>query len=204
MYDNNLISSWKTWSDLTKKDPSYEYYDGWESDFPEWGRLIEYMCKQMLDRHVTQQSLKDIEFTWGISEETEDMLEFSKENLEFVYHTIFFLSGSNDPRVRWQIYTLAGLYNTIEVRLLLRRAICDEDNYCRRIALLSISKIKLPDTENIVLELIKDADPYIKMISIEFFKNIDNEKLINELCAILAVDESEFVRNRVKKYIESL
>jgi hypothetical protein len=74
---NSLVKRWKKWADSANKSE-----DGWQSLFPEWRNLILKASGLMARTELTDQDLQDLEFSWFISEEDEDMADHVKKEVD--------------------------------------------------------------------------------------------------------------------------
>ena len=130
-----LCEQWQEWASAADQSE-----DGWQSDFPRWSALISAACSEMTDPQDQQTFLPQIELCWRISEETEDMADFAKEQIEDCWPVLVLLAQSEFAEVRWQVYSVLPLFGS-NVEPLLRVALNDPDAYCKRRALMSLASL---------------------------------------------------------------
>jgi hypothetical protein len=140
-----IIKRWKQWSSTPQaKEFKEDLGDGWEGIFPDWGDLINIACQSMLNKNFTIDNYEDIEFCWLISEETEDLQDFAKENIEACQNVLIKLYNSNFNDVRWQVYDVFGFNytNKSQAMILLEKAVQnDQDEYCVKRARLALERL---------------------------------------------------------------
>jgi len=162
---HTLVDGWRAWA---KDAPKQE--DGWESYYPSWSALMRAAQESMVRFDGTSAQLADLDRAWSISEETEDLLDFTMDHLEECWRALVELSKSKDPRVRWQIYTAAG--NAGERgHDLLWLGLSDADAYCRRRALMAFGLPDLDTCSRIRQELSAETDPIILKLCAEICKD---------------------------------
>lgn len=157
---NSLIDQWKDWSGGADKSES-----GWQACFPRWEELVGEASRLMESVDLDEESIKLIEFSWQISEEDEDLLDFAKENINSCWTTLVRLCASNLPAVRWQVYEALG-FSGLRGTAYLRTALEDKDPYCRRRAILALAHIGPSDSDLISERFLKDPDPYIRKAAV--------------------------------------
>lgn len=189
----DIIKEWNNWAaDAEKSEES------WQSDYPSWDKLIQVAILSMLNFTGNTDDLKSIEFCWKISEETEDMADFAKHHITECWMVLESLAVSPYSEVRWQVYDVLG-FNGDEAQNLLRVGLTDEDSYCRRRAVLSLSRFHLDDAQDIAEKLIQDKDPYIRQSAVEVVRNSKDKELIHKVKTKLQNDSDNHVREAAQK-----
>ena len=111
---------WQEWA--RNADNSFA---GWESVYPKWDLLMELAISSMTNPHITDEELKLLEFCWSISEETEDLSDYAKDNIEKCWVILSKLVLSEDRDVRWQVYSTLGDAGQ-KAEILLRKGLDDK------------------------------------------------------------------------------
>ncbi len=163
MADNlhSLLLRWQEWAAGASRSD-----DGWETFFPHWQHLIKAAQICMVSFDGTEDRMSDLELAWSISEESEELVDFAKENLSSVWPVISGLVKSKYPRVRWQMYEVAGAAGS-RGHNLLWQGLDDSDAYCRRRALLAFGRPDRAMRERLIQKLARDEDPTIRRICSE-------------------------------------
>ena len=140
--------------------------DGWESNFYQWNNLMAEAKETMSNSFYSSNAMLDLELCWKISNETEDLADYAKSNLDQCRDILFKLASSEYPEVRWQVYEVLGYAGkTAEEQL--RKALSDTDSYCKRRAILSLSKLCPHDALQLSERFANDTDPYIRKAALE-------------------------------------
>ncbi len=71
-----LRRGWEQWA--VSADTSE---DGWQSEYPRWGELMIAARSAMAMPDSADEHFSDIEFCWAISEETEDLADYARDNV---------------------------------------------------------------------------------------------------------------------------
>ena len=129
----SLVNQWKDWSHTNHAKELKNEFEGWEGCFPRWKELIFAASQKMTKDSILEDDFKNIEFCWIISEETEEMSYFAKEELKDCWETVLKLSKSEKPKVRWQAYEVlknseSGL--KILENILINHS--EKDEYCKK------------------------------------------------------------------------
>lgn len=162
---SDQCQDWQRWA--ADADDTEE---GWQSDYPAWRDLMNAAAAAMTGSPVTGEAIKDIELCWAISEETEDMADFARENIEECWQTLSLLAQSSVPQVRWQVYSVLGLAGG-KAEDLLRAGLEDPDAYCRRQAILSLARLSPADARELADRFAQDPDPYIRQASAQLLNS---------------------------------
>lgn len=188
----NLYGEWENWSALADKSEN-----GWQSDFPAWGKLISSASAAMLGQGLALPLLRYVEACWIISEESQDLADFAEAHVDDCWEALVFLAASPFSDVRWQVYlVLAAAGNRAEP--LLRIGIEDPHPYCKRRALLSLSRLGPSDADQLARRFINDADPSIRQVAVELIRLSSDDEFIREMRDILLDDEVDFVRRAAR------
>lgn len=179
-----LFQEWDDWSQTADRSE-----DGWQSDFPGWNELISLAERRMADE-PTPEEIEIIARCWEISEETEELLDFAKNNTSKCWRTIEALVKEGGASARWQAYVAAAAGGTL-AESLLRNALNDPDPYARRRGALALARLKPTDSRHIAETLLIDEDPYLRQAAIDFvlatqdngFRRLAYEKLANDAVA---------------------
>ena len=96
---NTELRTWNEWAGTALREE-----DGWESDAPNWNRVIKLAEQLLLESNLRSEELSAIETVFCLSEENEVIADFLKLNSAKVpKQTILALSKSAKPQVRWQL-----------------------------------------------------------------------------------------------------
>jgi hypothetical protein len=193
----DLCNNWRAWAKSAEKSE-----DGWQSFYPKWDELMETAKLAMLQSSRDSEILMEIEFCWSISEETEDLAEFAKENIEECIDILEILSNSHDKNVRWQVYSAFGTAGR-KAELFLRKGLCDPDLYCRRRALLSMAQISPGDSKELAVKFMNDPDPYMRQASIELLRSVKDIAFKRKAKEQLIGDDNPHVVEAAKKILIS-
>ncbi|MFO1372494.1 MAG: HEAT repeat domain-containing protein [Candidatus Competibacteraceae bacterium] len=185
---DKYVREWKSWSKGASR-----MENGWQSDFTNWEDLI-YYAKSAMTQEPDAADLENIEFCWYISEESEELADFAIDYMDKVWQVIEFLAQSQFVEVRIQVYKVLGEAGP-RAEKILRHGLHDSDSYCRRIAILSLSKLSVPDSGELALSFVYDVDPYTRQASLQLAKAANNPKLESQVREILLKDKVEHVRN---------
>jgi len=156
-----LLAKWQEWSKTADQSE-----DGWEGCFPEWRPMISSAKMLMLSQNLSDEELHMLEMCWQISEEDQEFVDYSRANLTACWPALLHLATSRFAEVRWQVYEVLGDAGS-RADSLLRDGLQDNDAYCRRRAILSLTKLSLPDAKEIAARFVNDTDPYIKQAAME-------------------------------------
>lgn len=156
------LMNWKSWASRADQREN-----GWESDYPEWQKLMDLARTAMTDPQLPRTELDTLDSCWAISEETEDLLEFAKANLDRCWFRLPQLCGSLRPETRWQVYEVLGEAGS-RAESLLRQGLSDTDAYCRRRAAISLARLHPADSLQIHSQLANDADPNMRQVAEQF------------------------------------
>lgn len=192
------LDKWSHWSETADHST-----DGWESNYTDWNELIEHAVLAMENYDSSPEILKDIEKCWSLSEETEELLEHTKNNLTKYWPILLRLATSDDPRVRWQVYSALEAGGS-RAETILRNGLCDPDAYCRRRAILALAHIGPADSKQICDRLISDNDPYIRQAALEMALASSDQTYIHKICAQLLGDNVEHVREAARFMLNRL
>jgi len=99
----DILAAWKQWSRTANQSE-----DGWQVGFPEWTLMMTTSAKLMTRSELTDEEIKMVESCWQMSEEGEDLADYTRSNLRSCWPTLLRLIGSRFPEVRWQIYDVLG------------------------------------------------------------------------------------------------
>jgi HEAT repeat protein len=195
-----LLNDWEVWSKKGETQLLKEQIGtGWESSYDKWADLIETAKDAMIQKELLDEELiAALEKIWEISEETEDLVDFTNKNIEKCWNNIQKLILSNNPSVRWQIYS-ALAYSDEKCEQLLRKGLEDSDLYCKRRAYLALATMSPPDAEELTRLYLHDHDPYMRQASIEMSLASKNPNLIKEVKKALEFDKVAYVREALKK-----
>lgn len=160
-----LCQRWREWAKSADKSEN-----GWQSDFPEWDKLMAVAQSIMSRVQLDPDDLSNLELCWSISEENEEMAGYAAEHIDECWSTIARLIRSSNPAVRWQVYSVLGSAGRRSEPLLLK-ALEDQDSYCRRRAILSLAQIRPSNAKEIAARFGDDEDPYIRQAAQELIRN---------------------------------
>jgi hypothetical protein len=185
---HTLAQGWQQWASTASQQES-----GWESEFPGWGELMEAAKAVMLGPSPTGQELMDVALCWAISEESELLADFAKEHIEECLPVVEFIATAPSPRARWQALEALGFAGERGSKLL-RKGLQDEDPYCRRRALLSLSRLRPHDARAIAEHYSHDPDPYMRQAAIDMAVATADAVFLRRMKAVLLRDAAWHVR----------
>ncbi len=188
-----LCEEWKNWSENADKSE-----EGWQSNFPKWDKLMSIAEKTMLTSNISEEIIEGLELCWLISEETEDLCDFAKDNILECYSVLEQLLKSKFGEVRWQVYSAISFAGNRSEKHL-RAGLKDSDNYCKRRAILSLAKLKPHDSKELTEKFIKNSDQYIRCAAIEMAFSSDDIDFIKKIKLILLNDENKYVVKAAEK-----
>jgi hypothetical protein len=93
------LDAWKKWSVAADRS---EW--GWESDFPQWSKMIEAARAVMLERDHDRVTMEMLAECWSLSEEDEELLDVARDRLDECLPVLEELAKSSWPACRWQVY----------------------------------------------------------------------------------------------------
>lgn len=189
----SLYCDWLDWSNEADKTE-----DGWESDFPKWDDLIE-SCKKIMFHNLEDIDFETLSKCWEVSHETEDFINFSKNNIDRIRPVLHRLSESIHKNTRWQVFEVLSVGDNRDLPIL-EKGLVDSDNYCKRRAILSISRHNFEVDDKLIEEFSKDKDPYIRLASIQLLKNLKDFKLKKEVISRLSIDSEKFIQKAISEF----
>jgi hypothetical protein len=195
-----LLNQWEKWS-LTYIENCK--YDGWESEYENWGGLISESCKLLLKKNLSDEEFKAIDLVWKISFETEDLLNFSKKYLDDVWINVLKFQDSQYFETRSQIYQLLKCKEEGK-KILLNALHVEADSYCKRVAFLQLLEFKDVDINYLFNKFSKDKDEYMRIASLEALKMIDDEDRVIKVLEEFKNDKSCIVRAAAIKQLSTL
>jgi len=151
-----LIEQWWEWSRTADRSE-----DGWEAGYPQWDDLMSTAKVLLTKPGLSQQEFEMVELCWRISEEDGVLAEASRADLDAAWKNLLRLSYSQYPAVRWQVYDVLGDSGPRAADRL-REALDDSDSYCRRRAILSLSRLGVPDAVELSERFVNDSDSHIR------------------------------------------
>ena len=193
----SICKEWELWAEVANRRE-----DGWESDFPQWRKLIDCASQLMCKENIDDECLSNIEFCWTISEEDEELLDFSLRNIDKVFPVLVRLTSADSSICRWQVYVALSAAGP-KAEKYLQHGVRDNDNYVRRRALIAIAPLKPSNLDTLILECLNDLDPYIRQISLELVKSSRDEALVSQVLIRLINDEVCHVRKAAEDYLRS-
>jgi len=189
---HELAESWRQWSRDADKEEA-----GWQTDFPEWSRLLAAAQRAMVGP-FDETALPDLELVWEASEESEEMLEFSANERGTTDHWLPRLVLSSRPAVRWQVYeSLRQADKAQWAHTILRDGLRDADNYARRRAVIALEARGVEDIGELSLRLTSDPDPYVRRIAVAMAIKSKSPELLRTVLSQLGDDPEELVRTAI-------
>jgi HEAT repeat protein len=189
-----LSSEWQLWALHADKNE-----DGWQSDFPQWLELMNAAYEVIRLSDTSSQVLQVLELCWAISEEGEELLEFTIGHIDECWPTVQALAKSDLPVCRWQVYDAASAAGK-KAELLLLKGLKDDDAYARRRAVLALARIKPDNARKLTEDIVKDSDPYVRQVSLEMAAVANDPEFITKISEILLADDIEHVRKAVLNF----
>lgn len=147
----------------------------------------------MLLRDASAEQRQIVEQCWAISEESEVLADFARQNLSECWGALTYLVRSRDPSVRWQVYDVLGDDGT-DAEPLLRVGLNDADLYARRRAVLAMARLRPIDAKQISNDLMVDEDPYIRQAAIEMARAAGDSEHLASIRRHLLNDPVDHVR----------
>jgi len=155
-----LVAQWHEWFSTASRDEG----SGWETNWPEWPAAHLLAVHLMLALDLAPESIKLIEVAWAVSHEDQIMLEEAASLADRLLPILRVLTKSQDANVRWQAYQALAHARSSDATKILWAGCRDEDEYCRRRAMLALSQHDRELTPRIVMEHLHDPDGYLRMI----------------------------------------
>lgn len=183
-----LVAKWQAWA----ADADHSE-DGWQSDFPEWSRLIESAAEVMQRADSDPALLRLVEFCWSISEEGEELLEIARRTISSCWPVVVAMSESPLPACRWQAYEAATAAG-VKAEPLVRAGLSDPAPYARRRAVLALARLAPSDAATVASSLLHDPDPYIRQAAIELVSVSDDAAFKKSAFETLSRDDVDHVR----------
>ena len=184
----NLYKDWEKWVSTADKSE-----DGWQSYYPAWDDLMNAAISAMTQQPLDAEALEYIDKCWAISEETEDLACYAENHIDECWDVLCHLAKSEYPDTRWQVYSVLGFAGP-RAESLLRNGLLDSDDYCKRRALLSLARLQPDDARQLASQFLQDADPYMRLASIEMVRVPKDAKFIHQMQTLLLQDPDEYVR----------
>ena len=157
--NTDLVSLCRAWDEWALTADRSE--DGWQSDFPQWNKLMSSACAAMLDAKAHHTMYPQIELCWQVSEETEDLVECARKHIEDCWEVVQQLAHSRQPDVRWQVFSVLPTAGR-RGEPLLRAGLNDSDAYCRRRALMALGELGPEDALELKKRFLQDSDAGVR------------------------------------------
>lgn len=186
-------SDWKKWAKTANRS-----LEGWQSDYQKWELLMNAAKRAMTNPDISGDELRLLEFCWAISEETEDLADYAKDNIDQCWEILSKLLESEDKDVRWQVYATLSVAGH-KAEDILKKGLNDVDPYCRRRALISLAYVVPNDAKEIAEKFIYDDDPYIRQAAIEMVLASNAGDLRQKAKHILVKDKVRHVADAAAK-----
>lgn len=175
--------------------------DGWESDFPEWGELIQVAEQVMAVETQDSHTLLLLGRCWAISEEGETCADWAREHIQKpnVQEIVRRLTESVFPDTRWQAYDVFRDLKPLDTRTqtLLESGMEDEDPYVRRRAFLVLFDHSEIDRADYIARMLNDTDSYNRSIAAKQGKHLGVAKVEQEIRSALQDPEVAFLYSLV-------
>lgn len=184
-----LYREWENWAATADKAE-----DGWQSDFPAWDRLMAEASALMTQPPHSLDDLRYLEACWIISEEGQELSSVAERQIDACWDVLEFLAASPHQDARWQVYAVLGAGGS-RAEPILRRGIEDTSAYCRRRALLSLSRLRPGDAERLAMRFMGDDDPYMRLASVDLIRLSPDSDFVRRARDVLASDSEAFVRS---------
>jgi len=186
-----LFQRWLVWSQTADRSEN-----GWQSDFPDWQQLMS-VAETRMSEPPDQELAKAISRCWEIAEESEELLDYARQNIEKCWPAVEAVAEHGGPAARWQAYEAAASAGS-RAEPLLRAALADPDEYARRRGALALARLKPDDSREIAERLLREKDPYLRQAAIDFVLSSEDSKLRESAREQLTNDETEHVREAAR------
>jgi len=203
-FRNELNKFW-IWSNQTV----YEYAKlGWKKKQEEWEyqnwdilmKLTQDAIEAIANGEKNKELVDCILETMALDNEDEMVLDECEEKLH--NNNLLYLSSiailHDQSEARWQVAELLGRCKNENVTGLLIKLIDDENKYVQRRALLSLSRVNQFETERICLNMLNDADDYLRLVALRMLREAKSE-LLTKAIDILKNDTFEFIQKEIKE-----
>lgn len=173
LLETELAKFWE-WAGMTPD--TYKENRGlgeWEAEYTEWKTLYKAATEavEQLNTEFNHDLAQLLVYALAIDNESEQVLKIIEEKLESKLRFVKKAVNSNQPQAKWQVAELLGNVDVENREQLLVNLINrTDDNYVKRRALLSLSKVNQTKAVEIAQKFLKDKDPFLKLVSKEITK----------------------------------
>jgi HEAT repeat protein len=188
-----IFEEWRNWCQTADTSEN-----GWATDFPGWHVLVSEAELAMLESEIEPETLAMLEECWAGAEESEELLDFATERVAECWAALTALAASKVAQCRWQVYVAVAAAGS-GAAAILRRGMEDSDSYARRRAALALASISPPDAGTMAVQLMREADPFMRMAAIEMAWASNSVELVRQIVRELRVDSVECVRLAAEK-----
>ncbi len=137
---------------------------------------------------------------WAISEESEELFDCAKENIEECWPAVEAIAKCELPAACWQAYVAAATVGS-RAEALLRAALDDLDIYARRRGALSLAVLEPKDSKEIASLLMSQEDRYLRQVAIEFVLVLGDNPFQEKALKKLSSDAEPYVREAARRLL---
>jgi HEAT repeat protein len=166
---------------------------GWQSDFPEWTRLLDSAKAVMRSGPLTNATVELLAECWAASEELEELHDYAVDHIDECWPAVKLLTTSDLFDCRWQAYDAAAAAGS-EAESTLRQGLQDPVEYVRRRALVALARLGPRDAKEIAEPLLQDPNPHTRQAAIVMVMVAGDEQFKRQSLEMLLRDPVEHVR----------
>jgi HEAT repeat protein len=187
------VRRWKEWAKRADRSEN-----GWETDDAGWAKLADLVRAVMADSSASNRELELAAFCWSLAEESEEFSRFAGDHNKECLRLLQYITSHGDERARWQVYAAIGTL-TAETKKILEQGLSDPDFYCRRMALLTWARLRLPAQKSMIERHLRHSDPYLRQVTLDLAKSARDPALMEKVKSALLHDPVDFVRKAAQE-----
>jgi hypothetical protein len=187
----DVIEKWKTWA-----TSAGQHEPGWETKYPAWEALARVVESSMIDPRVTDEQLSQVAFCWSLSEKGQEFSRFAGRH--DLFRVLKHVATAGDVKARWQAYA-ALAHASPEAKEILEIGLQDADPRCRRQALLSWARLRLPGQGELIEKYLIHPDPDLRSTTLALAEASGDAALFERVRTALLFDREDRVREEARK-----
>lgn len=184
-------NEWEEWANSADQNE-----DGWQENYPKWRLLMEAAIYEMTQKVPNPENIKYVDKCWAISDEGEHLADYARHHIDICWDVLCLLTESAYASTRWQVYDVLSCAGQ-KAENLLKKALQDPDDYCKRRALMSLARLSPSDAKEIADKFYQHNDPYIRQASFDMVIASKDTEFIEHIRQLLLNDPVWHVRKYV-------
>ena len=184
---------WKEWAITADQND-----DGWQESYPKWRLLMDAAIDAMNQQFPSQEDIQYVDKCWAISEEGEHLADYARCHIDLCWNVLCLLTESTYSSTRWQVYDVLSCAGQ-KAENILKKGLQDPDDYCKRRALISLTRLYPNDAKEIVGQFCQHHDPYIRQAAFDMAIATKDPAFIDRIRQLLLQDPIWHVRKKISK-----